>query len=232
MPAPEVRTKAIRSFVIRQGRMTSKQRRALDNYFPFYGLYLEDGVKGLNEAFAHDAPLVVEIGYGMGDSLLEMAAAEQDKNFIGIEVHPPGVGNLLHELNALKLPNLRTYMADATDVLRECIAPDSIHRLQIYFPDPWPKKRHHKRRLVQPEFMELAVSCLQSGGIVHLATDWQPYAEHMKEVLTQMDDLDSLATDQAFVARPTWRPATKFERRGEKLGHPVFDLIYKKKDKL
>ncbi len=209
--------------------MTAGQTRALESNWAQFGLSLEQGLIDPAGIFAREAPLVLEIGYGMGGSLLQMAATEPDKDFIGIEVHPPGVGALLQGIAEEGMDNIRTYMADAQDVLWECIPPESLHRLQIYFPDPWPKKRHHKRRLIQPEFARLAADRLAHGGLLHLATDWQPYAEHMLEVLDNLDCLENQSQLSGFAERPHWRPLTKFERRGETLGHKVFDLIYKKR---
>lgn len=228
MLRPQYREKPIRSFVIRQGRMTQSQKNALEKYWDTYGLSLEDGQINAAEVFGRSKPLVLEIGYGMGSSLVEMAALSPELDFIGVEVHSPGVGSLLHGASERSLTNLRTYMADATDVLRECIAESSLQRIQIYFPDPWPKKKHHKRRLVQPQLLQLLESRLAPGGLLHLATDWQPYAEHMLEVLAPFAGFANQSTTGGYVSRPEWRPLTKFELRGERLGHQVFDLLYKK----
>jgi tRNA (guanine-N7-)-methyltransferase len=181
--------------------------------------------------FGNNNPLVVEIGYGMGDSLFAMAAQELEKNFIGIEVHLPGVGRLVNEMDKKKLTNLKSYCADAVDVFNECLQPESLSRVQIYFPDPWHKKRHHKRRIVQPDFIGLVVSRLNRGGILHLATDWQPYAEAMLAVLNLNPSLVNLSPTGDFSARPGFRPVTKFEKRGERLGHGVWDLLFEKRDR-
>lgn len=228
MLRPEFRDKPIRSFVIRQGRMTKSQKHALEAFWSEYGLSLEDGPIEPSRIFNRSAPLILEIGYGMGGSLAEMAANTPEHDFVGVEVHPPGVGSLLHIASEQSLTNIRTYMADATDVLKECVAENSLHRVQIYFPDPWPKKKHHKRRLIQPALIELLATRLAPGGLLHLATDWQPYAEHMYETLEQFHELECQSAAGNYVPRPDWRPLTKFEARGEKLGHQVFDLLYKK----
>lgn len=223
---PEFKDKAIRSFVIRGGRMTDAQRAAFDHYWPQYGLSLYDGRMHPAQVFAQDQPLAVEVGFGMGDSLLQMARDEPYLNFIGIEVHPPGVGRLINNAGKLGLDNLKVYMADAKDVLDECFDDDSISRLQVYFPDPWHKKKHHKRRIVQADFTELAVRKLKAEALLHIATDWQTYAEAMLEVLQAHPRLQNTAAD--FSPRPAFRPQTKFEQRGAQLGHGVWDLLFKK----
>jgi len=228
IPLPEYKSKAVRSYVIRASRITTGQRRAFDRYWAQYGLSLYDGTLDVAAAFGRDAPLVVEVGFGNGDSLLAMAEAEPDKNFLGIEVHPPGVGRLLNHAGQHELSNLRLYMADAVDVLTDCIADNSVERFQLYFPDPWPKKKHHKRRIVQPDFIALVTNKLKAGGVIHLATDWENYAEHILEVLEAASNLKNRAGPGQFSPRPAFRPETKFEQRGEKLGHGVWDLLYEK----
>jgi tRNA (guanine-N7-)-methyltransferase len=225
----EFKKKSIRSYVIRAGRMTEGQRRAFDNYWGSYGLSLFNGSLDPKEVFGREAPVVLEIGFGMGDSLLEMAKAEQDKDFIGIEVHPPGVGRLINNAGKEELKNLRVYMADAVDVLNDCIADGSLDRFQLYFPDPWHKKKHQKRRIVQPEFVKLLCNKLKPGGLMHMATDWENYAEQMLEVLEAESMLENTAGPGSYAPRPEFRPQTKFERRGERLGHGVWDLLYEKK---
>jgi tRNA (guanine-N7-)-methyltransferase len=225
----EYKKKSIRSYVIRAGRMTEGQRRAFDNYWGEYGLSLFDGPLEPRAVFGREAPLVLEIGFGMGDSLLAMAEAEPDKDFIGIEVHPPGVGRLINNAGKLGLKNLRVYMADAVDVLNDCIADGSLDRFQLYFPDPWHKKKHHKRRIVQPEFVRLICAKLKAGGLLHMATDWENYAEHMLEVLEAESLLENTASKNSYSERPEFRPETKFERRGQRLGHGVWDLLYRRK---
>lgn len=224
---PEFNRRDIRSFVIRGGRITEAQQNAFDLYWPQYGLSLQDGVIDQQQLFNNNNSLVVEIGYGMGDSLLAMAEQEPDKNFIGIEVHLPGVGRVVNEAGKKNLPNLKTFCADAIDVLTLCIPENSVSRLQLFFPDPWHKKRHHKRRIVQPEFIDLVSSRLKIGGVFHLCTDWQPYAEHMLAMLNQCEGLSNQCSE-SYCTRPDYRPITKFERRGEKLGHGIWDLIFKK----
>ena len=223
---PEFKPKPIRSFVIRAGRMTDGQRSAFDEYWPAYGLSLFDGPLDAQSVFGNNHPVALEIGFGMGDSLLAMALAEPEVNFVGIEVHPPGVGRLINTAGKDGIRNLRVYMADAKDVLEDCVADDSLARFQLYFPDPWHKKKHHKRRIVQPEFIALAARKLRGGGLLHMATDWQNYAEHMLEVLSAEPQLENTAAD--YAARPEFRPKTKFEARGERLGHGVWDLLFRK----
>jgi tRNA (guanine-N7-)-methyltransferase len=220
---PEYRDKTIRSFVVRAGRMTKAQRSAFELGWDAYGLRLADGAIELDAVFGRNNPKVVEIGFGMGDSLLEMVEAQPDTDFIGIEVHPPGVGSLINAAQEKNISNLRVYLADATDVLNECFADGSLDRVQIYFPDPWHKKKHNKRRIIQPKFLQLIREKLRLGGVVHMATDWQPYAEQMLELVGEADGFKNMAQD--YVPRPDFRPLTKFERRGERLGHGVWDLM-------
>lgn len=225
---PEFKKKAIRSYVIRAGRITLGQKTAFDDWWPQLGLSLHKGAINPRDIFAREAPLVLEIGFGMGDSLLEMARQEPEKNFIGIEVHPPGVGRLLAVAGKEQLSNLRVYMADAMDVLEDCIPDASVDRLQLYFPDPWHKKKHHKRRIVQPEFVQRIRQKLKLGGVFHLATDWENYAEHMLDVMTNAEGFCNASTTGDYAPRPAYRPITKFEKRGERLGHGVWDLIFKR----
>lgn len=223
---PEFKPKAIRSYVIRAGRITAGQKKAFDNWWPIYGVSLHDGSLDPAAVFGREAPLVLEIGFGMGDSLLQMASQEPDKNFIGIEVHPPGVGRLINSAGKDGIANLRVYMADAMDVLEDCIPDNSIDRLQLYFPDPWHKKKHHKRRILQPAFVQKLRGKIRLGGVFHLATDWQNYAEHMLEVMSAAEGFTN--TGEGYVPRPDYRPITKFEKRGERLGHGVWDLVFKR----
>lgn len=225
---PQYRDKPIRSFVIRSGRMTDGQRASYKSHWALYGLDLSDGLIDPKRVFDRDAPLVVEIGFGMGDSLHQMCLAQPDTNFIGIEVHPPGVGRLMNCAAEDDLANLKVYLADAKDVLGECLPDESISRIQIYFPDPWHKKKHKKRRLIQPDFVSHLTPKLQPGGLLHMATDWQDYAEQMLDVMEAKEGYDSVSGKGQYSQRPDWRPETKFERRGHKLGHGVWDLIYKK----
>ncbi|MGY8849780.1 MAG: tRNA (guanosine(46)-N7)-methyltransferase TrmB [Pseudomonadales bacterium] len=227
---PEYRKKSIRSYVVRAGRMTDGQRNAFDTSWPTYGLKLADGAIDTDAVFGRTGPKVLEIGFGMGDSLLQMAAAEPETDFIGIEVHPPGVGTLMNTAKAEGISNLRVYLADANDVLEECFASQSIDRLQLYFPDPWHKKKHNKRRIVQPQFVQLVREKLRPGGVLHMATDWEHYAEQMLETLDAAEGFENIAGIGQYSSRPDYRPMTKFEKRGERLGHGVWDLIYKKLD--
>ena len=225
---PEYRQKPVRSYVIRGGRITEAQKRAFDRVWARYGLSLSDGRIDPLALFGREAPLVLEVGFGMGDSLLAMARAEPDKDFIGIEVYPPGVGRLLNNAHQLKLDNLRVFMADGMDVLQDCIPDDRLQRFQLYFPDPWHKKKHHKRRLVQPEFMQTVRAKLMLGGICHLATDWEPYAEQMMAVMTLAQGFSNQVDEYCFAPRPDYRPLTKFERRGRKLHHGIRDLLFER----
>lgn len=229
LPPLQIRPKSIRSFAVRTGRLTAGQEKALRLGWSEIGLDLEGGVAEFESAFSRSAPRVLEIGYGMGQSLIKMAEAEPDKDFVGIEVHSPGVGSLIQgafdtEAEKVRLANLKTYMADAVDVLQEAIPSGSLSRVQIYFPDPWHKKKHHKRRLIQPSLVRLLATKLAGGGVLHLATDWEPYAEHMLEVLSAEPSLKNV--HQEYAERPEWRPETKFEKRGEGLGHRVNDLVF------
>lgn len=227
MIRPEYKPKAIRSYVIRAGRITEGQRAAFDDCWPRYGLSLHDGRLDLEATFGRVAPRVLEIGFGMGDSLLAMAQQEPDKDFIGIEVHPPGMGRLIKGAADAGLDNLRVYMADAIDVLDDCIPEGSIDRFQLYFPDPWHKKKHHKRRIVQPAFVEKVRTKLKPGGVFHLATDWQNYAEHMQAVMEVAPGFTNAVAPGQYAERPDYRPITKFEQRGARLGHGVWDLLYR-----
>ncbi len=219
----------IRSFVMRPGRMTTGQRRALQAGLPRFGLQREDGTLDPAAAFGGEGPLVLEIGFGMGQSLVEMAAAAPATRFIGIEVHRPGVGRLLHSVLEQGVENIRVYCDDAVLVLEECIPPASLDGVQIFFPDPWHKKRHHKRRLIQPAFISLLCDRLKPGGVLHLATDWENYAEHMLDVLSAETALKNQACEGSYAPRPEQRPLTKFEQRGQLLGHGVWDLLFERR---
>lgn len=218
----------IRSFVRREGRITERQQTAITQLWKKYGLSSDKMLDPL-AVFGSNAPLVIEIGFGMGQSLLEMAQANPNKHYIGIEVHRPGVGALLASLEEQHIQNVRIYSTDAILLLKQCIPHHSVSELFVYFPDPWPKKRHHKRRLIQPDFMQLVVDVLISGGIFHCATDWEDYAVHMMAVLSACPNLKNSRGEGAFSTRPDWRPETKFERRGQRLGHDIYDLIFEKK---
>lgn len=218
----------IKSFVMRAGRMTPGQQRGLDEGWPRYGLELENGPLNIGELFGREAPVTFEIGFGMGQSLLEMAQAAPEQDFIGVEVHRPGVGALLNGMLKQDMNNVRVYSCDALDVLRQCVADNSLDRVLLYFPDPWHKSRHHKRRIVNENFTALVRQKLKPGGILHMATDWEPYAEHMLEVMQATPGYQNLSPANNWVERPVERPVTKFERRGERLGHGVWDLKFSK----
>jgi tRNA (guanine-N7-)-methyltransferase len=200
------------------------QVRALAQLGPRYVLPFGHEVLDWQATFGRKAPVVLEIGFGMGDATARIAQARADTDFLGVEVHPPGVGALLQRIEALALPNLRLIQHDAVEVLVHMIAPASLAGVHIFFPDPWHKKRHHKRRLIQPEFLARLVPKLQPGGYVHCATDWQPYAQQMLEVLSSEPRLRNTA--EGFSPRPDYRPLTKFEQRGLQLGHGVWDLVF------
>src|SRR5690606_25095933 len=218
--------RTIKSFVMRAGRMTEGQQRGLEQGWPPFGLELADGLRDFDQVFGRRAPRTFEIGFGMGHSLLEMAAAAPEQDFIGVEVHKPGVGALLNGLMTQRLDNVRVYSCDALEVLRQCVDDASLDRQLLFFPDPWHKARHHKRRIVQPAFAELVRQKLKVGGVLHMATDWEPYAEYMLEVMNVAPGYRNLAADGRCVERPSERPTTKFERRGERLGHGVWDLKF------
>lgn len=217
----------IKSFVVRGGRLTPSQQRAMDELWPRFGLGLEDGFLDQQAVFGRKAPLVFEIGFGMGDSLVEMAARQPEQDYIGVDVHPPGIGTILKYIEERELSNLRIYEADAVAVLQQCIADASIHQFQIYFPDPWHKKRHHKRRLIQAAFVQLLRQKLASGGVLHIATDWENYAEYVMEVMVAAEGFENCFGAGAFASEHD-RPQTKFERRGRRLGHGVWDMLFRK----
>ena len=214
----------IRSFVLRQGRYSPAQQRAVAELMPLYGVPYRASRLDLAALFGRKSPVVAEIGFGMGETTARIAAASPGTDFLAIEVHSPGVGSLLKQIGEAGLSNVRLIQHDAVDVLRDMVPPDSLAAIHVFFPDPWPKKRHHKRRLLQPEFVELAASRLAPGGRLHVATDWQEYAEHVLAVLSASALLRN--TETGFAPRPAHRPETKFERRGLKLGHGVWDLLF------
>jgi tRNA (guanine-N7-)-methyltransferase len=227
---PDAPRREIRSFVRREGRMTDSQKRALEELWPRYGLEApQSRLKPLlQDVFGREAPVVMEIGFGNGDHLLARAQAEPEKNFLGVEVHRPGAGRVLNRAAAADLRNLRVACHDAVEVLRDWLPERSLAEILVYFPDPWPKKRHHKRRLVSPSFATLAASRLARGGVLKLATDWAHYAQQMRAVLDAEPLLENAAAAAGFVPRPADRPLTRFETRGMKLGHEVFDLVYRR----
>jgi tRNA (guanine-N7-)-methyltransferase len=216
----------IRSFVLRQGRMSDAQSRALVEGLPRWGVPYAPERIDLPAVFGRNAPCVLEIGCGMGETTAAIASAHPDHDYLGIEVHAPGVGALLKEIATRELTNLRIVQHDAVEVVRDMIAPESLAGIHIFFPDPWPKKRHHKRRLVQPPFVALLASRLAPGGYLHCATDWEEYAEQMLAVLSAEPQLENTAA--GFAPRPERRPLTKFERRGQRLGHGVWDVLFRR----
>jgi len=225
---PSVEGRAVRSFVMRAGRITDAQRRALEELWPRFGWSYSAQPIDLAALYDREAPCTLEIGFGNGEHLAARAQAEPRRNFLGVEVHRPGIGHLLLAAVATGLENLRVIDHDAVEVLRDQIAPDTLDEIQILFPDPWPKTRHHKRRLIQPAFATLAASRLRAGGWLRLATDWAPYAEHMRLVL---DDCPQLARQEASSTSDSTvsRAATRFEKRGLRLGHEVADLAYRRR---
>jgi len=218
----------IRSFVLRKGKMTSGQQQAVDKLMPHYALEPET-ILDFSQVFGNYHPVWLDIGFGNGESMIHAAQHYPDVNLLGIEVHLPGVGRLLMAADEHDLDNIRIIRNDAVDIIREFIADNSLAAVHIYFPDPWHKKRHHKRRLVQQAFLDLIRSKLKTGGRLHFATDWQPYAEEVALLFEQNSDwLTNNQTESRYAPRPDWRPITKFERRGQRLNHASFDLIWTK----
>ncbi|KAB7696079.1 tRNA (guanosine(46)-N7)-methyltransferase TrmB [Plesiomonas shigelloides] len=218
----------IRSFVRRQGRLTKGQELALENYWEQMGVDFQEQVLDFTALFGREAPVVLEIGFGMGASLVEMAKDAPEKNFLGIEVHTPGVGACLSSAHEAGVTNLRVMCHDAIEVLEKMIADGSLSTVQLFFPDPWHKARHHKRRIVQLPFAEQLRVKLKIGGVFHMATDWENYAEHMLEVMQVAPGYRNLSASNDFMPRPEHRPLTKFEQRGHRLGHGVWDLMFER----
>lgn len=216
----------IRSYVLRQGRVSNAQQRAHQTLLPRFGIAYAESQLEFDRLFDRAAPTILEIGFGMGETTAAIAAAHPHNNYLAIEVHTPGVGSLLKALDTQALTNVRIIQHDAVDVLHQMIAPQSLDGIHIFFPDPWPKKRHHKRRLIQPELAGLLAEKLKPGGYLHSATDWREYAEHMLSVFTATPALQNTAAD--YAPRPAYRPLTKFEARGLKLGHGVWDLVFRR----
>ena len=225
---PEIKKRTIRSFVVRGGRMTEGQQRAYDANWKTYGLEADQGRIDYQEVFGRESDVVIEVGFGMGASLVEMAKNAPEKDFIGIEVHPPGVAKLMMLAAEAGIQNIRVYCHDAIEVTADCLPQGQASTFQLFFPDPWHKKKHNKRRIVQPLFAQQVANVLKVGGVFHMATDWEPYAEHMLEVMEAQAQYENVAGKNTYHPRPEWRPLTKFEQRGERLGHGVWDLIYSK----
>lgn len=223
---PAAAYRRIRSFVLRSGRMTEGQRQAYQRLWPVYGLDPNAGMLDFGQCFGNDRPVILEIGFGMGHSLVDMAAASPELNYLGVEVHRPGVGKIMQMMAERGIANIRICEYDAVEVLQHCIRDHSLAGVQIYFPDPWHKKKHHKRRLIQASFVALLARKLLPGGFVHLATDWEAYAEHMLSVMNDAPEFINQANDGGFVPRPSRRPLTKFERRGQRLNHGSWDLLF------
>ncbi|AKD38284.1 tRNA (guanine-N(7)-)-methyltransferase [Pasteurella multocida subsp. multocida OH4807] len=219
----------VRSFVLRTGRLSEFQKNAMNQNWGFYGLEHQNELFDFKKIYGNDNPVILEIGFGMGHSLVEMALLNPARNYLGIEVHTPGVGACIATAVEKGVKNLRVICHDATEILRDCIADGSLGGLQLFFPDPWHKAKHHKRRIVQTHFVEKVMQKLMQGGFIHMATDWENYAEHMLEVLQQAEGLHNTSATNDYIPRPDFRPLTKFEQRGHRLGHGVWDLYFTKK---
>lgn len=228
-PAGSHFERRIRSFQPRRSRVTAGQADALQRLWPKWGLDIDgQGSLNLGELFGNDLPVVLEIGFGMGEATAQMAAEDPGRNILAVDVHTPGQGNLLNLADQSGLSNVRVANGDAIILLREMLTADSLAGLRVYFPDPWPKKRHHKRRLIQPEFLDLAATRLGPDALVHCATDWEPYAEQMLDVLTAHPDFENTLPDGGFSPRPDFRPLTRFEGQGLDKGHVVNDLLFRR----
>jgi tRNA (guanine-N7-)-methyltransferase len=227
-PTDDIKRRRIRSFVLRQGRLTKGQAHALETQWPAYGVEYASQVIDVQTLFGRkDSKKILEIGFGMGDATAKIAQTLPDCDFLAVEVHTPGVGSLLKQIEELALTNIRIIQHDAVEVLQNMLAENSLDGVHIFFPDPWHKKRHHKRRLIQAEFVKLLCSKLKSSAYIHVATDWQEYAEWVLEVLNAEPQLKNTAID--YAEKPSYRPLTKFENRGLKLGHGVWDLVFIRK---
>jgi tRNA (guanine-N7-)-methyltransferase len=223
----DLRNRHIRSFVLRQGHLSPAQQRAVDTLMPKYGIPYENKMLDLDQAFGRSAPKILEIGFGMGDSTATIAQAHPENDYLCLEVHTPGVGNLLKLIDAQQITNIRIVQHDAVEVLRDMIADTSFDGVHIFFPDPWHKARHNKRRLIQSPFIAKLVQKIKPGGYIHAATDWQDYAEQILRVFGEESLLENTAAD--YAPRPEYRPLTKFEKRGINLGHGVWDLVFRRK---
>ncbi len=217
----------IRSFVLRQGRISNAQRHAYEILLPQYGIPFEDDLINLDQIFGRSSPKFLEIGFGMGETTVSIAQMHLQNDYLAIDVHTPGVGSLLKQIGETGLNNLRIIQHDAVEVLKCMLTPECLDGTHIFFPDPWPKARHHKRRLIQPQFITLLSERLKHGGYLHVATDWEEYAQQILQVLSSEPQLINTVTD--YAPRPAYRPLTKFEQRGLKLGHGVWDLVFQKK---
>lgn len=226
--SPEQHKRSIRSFVLRQGHMTAAQQRAIDTMWPQFGVDYQKAALDLNQIFGRNNPKVLEIGFGMGTATVEIAKRLPEKDFLAIDVHGPGVGNILKLIEEEKAGNIRVMRHDAVEVVENMLADDSLDGIHIFFPDPWHKKRHNKRRLVQTPFVAKLLPKLKKGGYVHMATDWEEYAVQMLEVLSGFDSLSNTA-EEDYASTPEYRPETKFEARGKRLGHGVWDLVFVKR---
>ncbi|HLF23424.1 MAG TPA: tRNA (guanosine(46)-N7)-methyltransferase TrmB [Burkholderiales bacterium] len=218
----------IRSYALRQGRMTEAQRGALERLWPRFGVTLSETPLDLGAVFGRTAPVILDIGFGNGDALVDMATAQPEKDFLGVDVHRPGVGSLLRKLEAADCKNVRVIVADVNDVLAR-LAPGALDAAHLFFPDPWPKKRHHKRRLMGPAFAERLCNALKPGGYVHCATDWEEYAARMLDVLEATPGLTNVAGARTYAERPRSRPVTRFEQRGLNAGRMVRDLVFRRR---
>lgn len=227
--APDAEKRRIKSFVLRQGRLSQAQQNAIDAMWPKYGLELKEELLDFQQEFGREAPTIVEIGFGMGASLAAMAEANPQNNYIGIEVHRPGVGALLKLVQEKGLTNIRVFNDDAVEVLRQRVPLNSLAGVFLFFPDPWHKTKHKKRRIVQPDFVATLAKHLTDDGHFHMATDWEDYAKHMMQVMSHAPDYQNTSGEGEYTPRPDYRPLTKFEQRGHRLGHGVWDLIFAKK---
>jgi tRNA (guanine-N7-)-methyltransferase len=226
----DLRHRHIRSFVLRQGHLSVAQKRAVDELMPRYGIPYQAAALDLDSAFGRSAPKILEIGFGMGTATAEIAQAHPENDYLALEVHTPGVGNLLKLIDEHRINNIRIIQHDAVEVLRDMIADGAFDGVHIFFPDPWHKARHNKRRLIQTPFVAQLVQKLKPGGYIHAATDWQDYAEQMLAVFSAEPSLENTAAD--YAPRPDYRPLTKFEQRGLRLGHGVWDLVFRRKKDL